>query len=140
MPQLKHQVTEELESLCRDTCSDFSAISLVQEHETRIRWRYAYGNRNDRYKHMTLKPGVGPGGVALRTGKPASWSVPLPTDCPLMTAEQLHAATAIPLVRGDQIYGVLLIARRSSGKYGESELTVMSRYMDRIQSILVGTP
>lgn len=142
MPVLKKKITSELESLCRATSSDFSALSFRPEQESRIRWRYAYGNRNERYRQMLLKPGLGPGGLTLRTGKPTLWTDRLscPADitmeCPLISAELLHAAAAVPIHKGDTIYGVLLVARRNSDPYSDEELAAIHLHVQTIQSLL----
>jgi nitrogen regulatory protein A len=141
MPHLKQIITEELECLCQETSSDFSAVSYRPEQETRLQWRYAFGNRNERYRHMQLKPGLGPGGLTLRTGKPTRWSdrlsypADLTMECPLMTAELLHAAAAVPIHKGEGIYGVLLVARRSSEAYSDEELAALHKHVQAIQTI-----
>lgn len=131
MPLLNNKITRELESLCRLSSSDFSALAIMQSYEPRVRWKYAFGNRSERYKRMTLKPGAGPAGLALRIGKPVNWDDRVPpnpgfrTECPLMAAEQLRSAAAFPILKENRIEAVLLIARRSTLSYTDSEMTAI---------------
>ncbi|CAH1203903.1 hypothetical protein PAECIP111893_02114 [Paenibacillus plantiphilus] len=127
MPLLQSIISQRLESLCHMTSSDFSALAIMDPDGKHVRWRYAYGNRTDRYKQMTLKPGLGPAGVALRTGRPAAWedrsssSTDKSPVIPMMVAEQLRCAVAYPIADRDSIRAVLLIARRLPLPYTGSE-------------------
>ncbi|MBW7475238.1 GAF domain-containing protein [Paenibacillus oenotherae] len=129
MPLLHSIISQRLESLCRTTSSDFSALAIVEPDGRHVRWRYAYGNRTDRYKQMMLKPGLGPAGVALRTGRPAAWEDRITSSAdkspviPMMIAEQLRCAFAYPITNRNMICAVLLIARRLPLPYTGSEST-----------------
>ncbi|WP_141334474.1 GAF domain-containing protein [Paenibacillus sp. tmac-D7] len=145
MPAFIQIITGELEALCRATSSDFSALSFAPNHEPRIRWKYAFGNRSERYKQMVVKPGLGPGGLTLRTGKTTRWTdfpaarPGLPMECPLVASELLHAAAAVPITMRETVYGVLLIARRSAEAYADSDIDTLYQHVQTLQSLLEPT-
>ncbi|CAG7641779.1 hypothetical protein PAESOLCIP111_04268 [Paenibacillus solanacearum] len=142
MPLITQQLTNELERFCQTTSSHFAALSLAVPDEQRLRWLYAYGNRNERYKRMGVKPGAGPDGMALRTGKPALWDEQTGLngkaagECPLLTAEKLQAAAAIPLIDGHEIAGLLLIARRTPEAYTNQDLIRLQEQLPYLSDIL----
>lgn len=142
MPVLSHRIEQELESLCRSTSSDFTALSFAEYHDPRIRWKYVFGNRSERYNRMVVKPGLGPAGLALRTGKPAVWSdnpalaSQRAIHCPLVSSEWLHTAAAVPLDMGKGVSGVLLAGRRSTQAYQETELTALNESLHTIKALI----
>lgn len=118
----------QLERLRRLAASDFAAVAVREQPDGRLRWALACGSRSERYKQMTLRPGIGPAGLALRTGMPVNWDDRSPpdtgalADCPLMAAEQLRCAAAFPVTRDDRPVSVVLLARRSNLPYTESDM------------------
>lgn len=136
MTLLDDKITQKLESLSRLSSSDFSSLAIMESNAPHARWRNAFGNLSERYRHMTLKHGMGPAGLALRIGKPVKWDesiAPNPgirTECPLMKAEQLFSATAYPISKDNRIKAVLLMARRSTIPYTESEMIEIQNNMN----------
>ncbi|GIQ69523.1 GAF domain-containing protein [Xylanibacillus composti] len=130
MQLVNHPISQALERLRTLAASDFTGLALLESHQ-KARWRYAAGNRSERYKQMLLKPGSGPAGVAFRIGKPVLWDDRAPSlsglraDCPLITAEQLHSAVAVPISTGHGIKAVLLAARRSPHPYTVQEVEII---------------
>lgn len=142
MRLVHHPITQALTQLCDLMSSDFAALGLIESDQLRARWRYVVGNRSERYKQMLLKPGIGPAGVALRIGKPVLWDdrVPflagLPADCPIITAEQLRSAAALPITKERTIEAVLLVARRSPLPYSMHDVERMSDIMNPLLPIM----
>ncbi|MFD0711528.1 hypothetical protein [Paenibacillus sp. GCM10027626] len=74
--------------------------------------------------------GVGPAGLAMRIGRPINWDDRVSSnvchghECPLMIVEQLRCAVAHPILLERGINAVLLVARRTSLRYADSELAV----------------
>jgi len=136
------QITNELDRLCLLTASDFASLSLAGPNGQRLQWQYAYGNRNDRYQRMVVKPGVGPDGLSLRTGKPVIWheqdkrSCNLPGECPLLSAEQLQSAAVVPLLQGHTVIGLLLAARRSLTPYTSDDLSLILQELPAMNLLL----
>jgi signal transduction protein with GAF and PtsI domain len=91
---------------------------------------------------MLVKPGIGPGGLSLRTGKPTLWtklhsSQPiLQMECPLIDSERLHAAAAVPIIKGELICGVLLIARQSPAAYDDGELAALHQHAQILKTLI----
>lgn len=142
MPLLQSIISQRLQSLCQMTSSDFSALAIMEPDGKHVRWRYAVGNRTDRYKQMTLKPGLGPAGVALRTGRTVTWEDRISAGAdnsavlPMMVAEQLRCAAAFPIPSRNGIRAVLLIARRSPDAYIQSEITLIQDTLPDLSPLL----
>ncbi|MFC6228938.1 GAF domain-containing protein [Paenibacillus allorhizosphaerae] len=142
MPLITQKITNELERLCHKTSSHFAALSLALPNEQRFRWLYAYGNRSERYKRMAVKPGAGPDGLSLRTGKPVLWneqtdhSGRVMYECPLLTAEKLKTAAVMPL---NEVTGLLFIARRTSEAYTNRELICLQEQLPYLSEILISS-
>lgn len=140
MPLLQSIISQHLEGLCRIVSGDFSALAVVEPDGKQVRWRYAYGNRTERYKQMTLKPGLGAAGIALRTGRPAVWEESAASSAgnsaviPMMVAEQLRCAAAFPVTVNGSIGAVLLIARRSPHSFTGDEMTLIQ---DKLPDLLI---
>jgi hypothetical protein len=144
MPLSDNRIAHELERLCRLSFSDFAALALKSSEEARIRWVHAFGNRSDRYRRMTLKPGTGPAGLAVRIGKPVVWvdtgsAEEIAGECPLVAAEKLRAAAAIPIKRGSGIDAVLLVGRRLPASYGLGEVANVEAALSGLIAQLPGS-
>ena len=68
-----------------------------------VRWHYASGNLNDKYKRITVRFGKGIAGKIISSGSPMMMS-DFPndiygkvTDHPIMLAEKLISCYAVPL-------------------------------------------
>ncbi|WP_256757411.1 GAF domain-containing protein [Cohnella sp. WQ 127256] len=138
MSLIHRNITQVLENFRLLSCSDFSALAITRSTEHCYRWTYAVGCRSEKYRQMTLKPGSGPAGLALRIGKVINWDDRSPPitgfrkECPLMMAEQLRCAAAFPLTMGEQIQAILLVARRSPLPYESSDIHAIQDELDSI--------
>jgi nitrogen regulatory protein A len=138
------EIQEELDSLCKITTSDFSGLAWIDQHDSRIRWLYVSGNRNERYKRLALKPGRGLAGLVLKLGRPIIIDGGITDlelsrvqyDYPIMLVEHLHAAIAVPLKIQDETRGVLLIGNRSDRYYEENDLHLISNLIERFELLL----
>lgn len=145
MPLSDNRIAHELELLSRLSFSDFAALALKSSEEARIRWVHAFGNRSERYRRMTLKPGTGPAGMAVRIGKPVVWVDTASAgeasgcDCPLVAAEKLRAAAAIPIARGSGFDAVLLVGRRLPANYGPGEVANVEAALSGLIALLPGS-
>lgn len=137
-------IQNELDSLCKLTASDFSGLAWINQQDSRIRWLYASGNSNERYKRLAQKPGRGLAGLVLKLGRPIIIDASM-TDSelsriqhnyPIMLVEQLHAALAVPITLHDETGGVLLIGNRTERYYEENDLQIVSNLIKRFESLL----
>ncbi|ETT68305.1 MULTISPECIES: GAF domain-containing protein [Paenibacillus] len=116
---------------------DFMSLALAEpaEYDYVIRWKYASGNTNDRYKRIVLQSGRGIAGIVFKTGKP--FLIPsVQTDVkpdtlfnyPITKMENLNSIGAVPVWNDARVAGVLL-----GGFRGERQVTAeMLRDLDRV--------
>ncbi|AJY75383.1 GAF domain-containing protein [Paenibacillus beijingensis] len=128
-------MTQELERLCLSSDSDFGAFAQPVESDRLMRWTCEAGSRNRRISQMTVKPGVGAAGMALRLGRPyivnGIGNDSAVRECPVMLAEKLLSAVAMPIpaLTGHSAGGVLLLGRRSGLNYGEEDVRLLSAHI-----------
>ncbi|AZU60849.1 GAF domain-containing protein [Neobacillus mesonae] len=118
-------IIEICEKLKTASGCDFVGLALQNEIGPDVRWHYASGNLNDKYKRITVRFGKGIAGKIISSGstmmitdfpKHINGKV---TDYPIMLAEKLVSSYAVPLFFNGVPKGVLLIGRRESHVYSE---------------------
>lgn len=106
---------------------EFVALALQNEVGPDVRWHYAAGNLNDKYKRITVRFGKGIAGKIISTGSPMLLSdfpkgiIGKVTDHPIMLAEKLVSTYAVPLFFYAVPKGVLLIGNRKASTFTEVE-------------------
>lgn len=106
---------------------EFVALALQNEVGPDVRWHYAAGNLNDKYKRITVRFGKGIAGKIISTGSPMLLSdfpngiIGKVTDHPIMLAEKLVSTYAVPLFFNAVPKGVLLIGNRKASTFTEVE-------------------
>ncbi|WML57524.1 GAF domain-containing protein [Neobacillus sp. PS2-9] len=106
---------------------DFVALALQNEVGPDVRWHYASGNLNEKYKRITVRFGKGIAGKIISSGSPMMMTdfpngiLGKVTDHPIMLAEKLVSAYAVPLFFNSVPKGVLLIGNRESTVFTEAE-------------------
>ncbi len=102
MESIQVEIEQKLHDLCTNTSSDFSAIAHVDQGNQTIRWEYAHGFTNNRYKNMVIRPGKGLSGSVVRFGTTMILDIGTPDrqrtrlQYPIMLAENLVSAVAVP--------------------------------------------
>lgn len=126
------RLTRELDDLLPQLPADFAAAACFEPQLRRVSWPIASGSLNGRYSRMTAGPGVGIAGYVIRHGRPVAVGAPLPDPeallrrCPLLLAERLQAAIAVPIAgEGNAVCGVLVAGARTKREYGEAELRLL---------------
>lgn len=143
METIKIEMEAKLIELCTTTSSDFSAFAQVNEHNYEIQWKYVYGNQNKRYKQMIGKPGKGLSGSVVRFGRNIIIDQNTPDvaqkrlEYPIMLAENLQSAIAVPVKSYDQIIGILLIGSRSPKDYNEEQINQVTGKAKEISSLFL---
>ncbi|MFT4415929.1 GAF domain-containing protein [Fredinandcohnia humi] len=128
MEAIKIQIEHQLHEICTITSSDFSALAKLQQRTQDIYWEYAFGNRNERYKHMVGKPGKGLAGSVIRLGttmivdQDSPGFEQLRLQSPIMLAENLQSAVAVPVQCKGKISGILLVGSRFRKKYSIEQI------------------
>lgn len=136
----KLEIERKLHYLCDMTSSDFSAFARLSERDHTIHWKYAVGNKSDRYKQMVGKPGRGLSGSVVRFGRDIVVDKNTPNydktrlEYPIMLAENLHSAIAVPIHLHGKINGILLIGSRSLQEYSQSQINHMKKAADDFAS------
>ncbi|OKP95436.1 GAF domain-containing protein [Paenibacillus sp. P46E] len=96
---------------------DFMSLALADpaDYDYVIRWKYASGNLNSRYKRIVLQSGRGVAGIVFKTGK--SFLLSSVTEqvqqemlfnYPIVKSENLQSIGAVPLWNDARVAGVLL--------------------------------
>jgi nitrogen regulatory protein A len=114
-------------SLKEDIGCDFVALAFQNEVGPDVRWHYATGNLNEKYRRITVRFGKGIAGKIISSGSPMMLCH-FPndiygkiTDHPIMLAEKLVSCYAVPLFFNFVPKGVLLIGKRVSYTYSEND-------------------
>ncbi|OKP77605.1 control of nitrate reduction [Paenibacillus helianthi] len=96
---------------------DFMSLALADpaEYDYVIRWKYASGNLNSRYKRIVLQSGRGVAGIVFKTGKSFLLSSvkeqvqqEMLFNYPIVKSEELQSIGAVPLWNDARVAGVLL--------------------------------
>lgn len=134
----KEGIQDELDLLRKMTFSDFSGMAWMELHDHRIRWIFASGNSNLRYKDLALKPGRGLAGLVIKLGRPVIIESTINNDerikheYSIMLVEQLQSAIAVPMTIRNEVRGVLLIGNRTERVYHQDVLSAVMIIADRL--------
>ncbi len=119
MNTLEGLISSCLEDLRLRTGADFSAFACQESGKAAIRWKYAVGNKNERFRRIVLRSGKGIAGKVLMSGRPMllenyeSRQYDDPQEYPILYAEELRSALGVPVVMKGRVKGVLLIGYRT---------------------------
>lgn len=130
-------IEAELERLRATLSSDFAAIAWIDDNKGRLRWRFVSGGSNERYRHIEQRPDRGLVGEVLRIGRPVHADATAGRqhfESPIMLAERLSAALAVPVHVCNKIRGILLIGERRKRMYGDGEVKTMMDAAHRLAS------
>jgi len=126
MDKIERSINQCLEDLRLKTNADFTAFACQEPGEAVIRWKYAVGNRNERFRRIVLRSGKGIAGKVLMSGrlmilenyKPRQYDDP--REYPILYAEELQSAMGVPVLIQDRVRGVMLIGYRTPYTIGEN--------------------
>jgi nitrogen regulatory protein A len=129
MTELKElqPIVEACEKLKNEIEGEFVGLAIQNEVGPDIRWRYASGNLNDKYKRITVRYGKGIAGKVISSGSPMmihdfpNGITGKAIEHPIMLAEKLVSSYAVPLFFNGVPKGVLLIGKRDRYIFSESE-------------------
>ncbi|MDQ0246884.1 two-component system sensor histidine kinase NreB/nitrogen regulatory protein A [Bacillus fengqiuensis] len=137
---------EEIGKLCdqllNDIGCDFVGLAIQNQIGPDIRWHYAAGNRNDKFKRITVRYGKGIAGRVISTGT-AMMITNFPNaiygktiEYPIMLAEQLISSYAVPIFYNGVPKGVLLVGRRQHYSFPEMEQKKVQQAARCLEGIL----
>lgn len=104
----------------------FAAIGLTAYTGAPLRWKYSAGATSKRFERISLAPGHGIGGIVIKAGKPMLFTdIDAQLDpreyssYPIVFAEDLRSFCALPLKKGMNVVGALLLAFRNTSSEHE---------------------
>lgn len=136
------RVNEVCEGLKKRLNCEFVALALQNEVGPDVRWHYASGNLNDKYKRITVRFGKGVAGKIISTGSPMML-IDFPndiygkvTDHPIMLAEKLVSCYAVPIFFNSLPKGVLLVGNREKYTFSEEDQEIVQDAALELEQIL----
>lgn len=120
------QVDQACEKVLTELECDFVGLALQNTDGPDVKWHYAAGNSNEKYKRITVRYGKGIAGKVISTGRPMYVDnfpeniAGKALEYPIMLAEGLKHAYAVPIHFNGIPKGVLLIGNRSGQPINES--------------------
>jgi nitrogen regulatory protein A len=135
-------VTQVCDRLMNVVGCEFVALALQNKVGPDVRWHYAAGNLNDKYKRITVRFGKGISGKIISNGNPMMLTdfptgvIGKVTDYPIMLAEKLVSSYAVPLFFKGAPKGVLLIGYRKSRTYTEAIQQLVKESAKDLEQIL----
>lgn len=140
--QREQQFIQDCHNLLKLIDCDFVGMAIQNQKGPDIKWHYAAGNENEKYKRITVRYGKGIAGKVLLTGAPMSIQH-FPeqvhgraTDYPIMLAEKLTHSYAAPILCKGTAKGVLLVGRRHGSPFGEAEQQIVQQVAENMEGLL----
>jgi nitrogen regulatory protein A len=136
---------QEMEQLRTEIDCDFCCLGLLEGEELTLRWKTACGNENERFRNITDRGGRGLTGSVVKVGRamPLYFADLVMSRClheyPIMTAERLRSAYAVPLMEGRSVKGVMLAGDRWKRVYRPEERHCIMLAGERISRLLTQT-
>lgn len=142
MDKIQVAINQCLEDLRVKTGADFSAFACEEPGEGVIRWKYAVGNRNERFRRIVLRPGKGIAGKVLLSGRlmllenyePKQHDDP--REYPILYAEELKSALGVPVIIEDKVKGVVLIGYRRACLIEEKVVSLAKQVAKQVANLL----
>ena len=137
---------ESIVSICQkilvDLPCDFVGVAIQNQKGPDVRWHYAVGNGNDKYKRITVRYGKGIAGRVISTGRPIEVAnfpnkiLGKALEYPIMLAEKLVSAYAVPVFFEGMPKGVLLVGRRVSMPFQDHEQMSVQQSVQSLEAML----
>ncbi|MCQ6274364.1 GAF domain-containing protein [Bacillus sp. V3B] len=137
---------EPLISICQNLLAqlpcDFVGVAIQNQKGPDVRWHYAVGNGNDKYKRITVRYGKGIAGKVISTGR-AMEVTNFPNgilgkalEYPIMLAEKLVSSYAVPVFFQGGPKGVLLVGRRVYRPFQDHEQISVQQFVQSLEVLL----
>lgn len=134
------QIQDALDRIRLHVATDFVALA-APESDGQMRWQYASGNRNDRYKRIVLRSGKCLASRVLLHGRPIAVEGIFPQagddprEYPILLAEGLCSALAVPVLCQERVRGVLMMASRTLRTYGQDDMSAALHLAQRLGTV-----
>ncbi|MDP4163073.1 MAG: GAF domain-containing protein [Bacillota bacterium] len=136
-------IVGECKNLLSEISCDFVGVALQDEKGLNIRWHYAVGNANEKYRLITVRFGKGIAGKVISSGSPImiedfpNISYGKPLEQPIMLAENLVSSYAVPLFFNGAPKGVLLVGNRQKHLYTVEDQNKVREAASSLEKILI---
>ncbi|WHY92670.1 GAF domain-containing protein [Neobacillus cucumis] len=123
---------------------EFVGLAFQNEIGPGVRWHYVSGNLNNKYERITVRFGKGIAGKIISSGSAMMLRnfpkniIGKVTDYPIMLAEKLLSAYAVPLFFHSVPKGVLLIGNRAAHLFTEQDQELVKDAAEALEQILKG--
>jgi PAS domain S-box-containing protein len=104
--------------------------------------RHVIGTRSAAYRRFRVVPGMGIGGRAVVSGRPAraadraAWPPMTAEDAEPIDAEGICSALAVPIIVGQVVEGLLYVCSRTPRAFSDADETVLVRLADHAAAAL----
>lgn len=121
-----------VQKACELLGAEAGAIDLFDPETQKLEMRYSHGYERD-YTGIRLSPGEGVAGRVCQTKQPmavddyANW----PRRVPQVNKTEICAALGAPLLRGDELLGVLTIDRREPHPFNEEDVQLATLFANQ---------
>ncbi|WP_226035902.1 GAF domain-containing protein [Aquibacillus saliphilus] len=132
----------ECDQLKENMPCDFSGIALQKYGEMDVVWPYVSGNRNEKYKYITVRYGKGIAGKVISSGSSMTIAsfpndiIGKSTEYPIMLAEKIISAYACPLIWKGVPKGALLIGFRDPHTFNQDNYQKVKQTAEKVESLL----
>ncbi len=112
-----------VQKACELLDAEAGAIDLFDQESQSLEMKYSHGYNKD-YTGIRLSPGQGVAGMVCTTRQPlaiddyANWAGRVPQ----VDKAEISAALGVPLLRGDELLGVLTIDRRTPRSFNDEDI------------------
>ncbi len=136
--QIDRIITSVVESARGLFRADAAGLALADGAAGEIRWTVFLGDREAAFKEIRLRAGEGLAGRVVASGEPqtvenaCSDLAGNPEAHPILAAEGLCAALAVPLRRVDRTLGALMVAYREPRRFAEEEMVLLSSFANQV--------
>lgn len=137
-----HSVVQTCDQLLNQINCDFVGLAIQNHIGPDIRWHYAVGNHNEKYKKITVRYGKGIAGKVISTGSPMmikhfpNHILGKAIDYPIMLAEKLISTYAVPIFLNGSPKGAILVGWRSSYTFLENEQVIVQESAKNLEEML----
>jgi two-component system nitrate/nitrite sensor histidine kinase NarX len=112
--------------------ADRAGLALLDEDSQEIHWKIFLGGEEEAFTRIRLKPGQGVAGRVISRGEPviiedvSKDPADAPAANPILELERLHSALAVPLRRGGQVVGALMVGNQAPSQFGNDQVRLLT--------------
>lgn len=142
----EREAREALSRLRDEIVCDFCALAVFSSESRELTWKLASGNENDRFAAIAERSQSGLSDTVVKVGRAVSLQLAdlLASrrihEYPILLAEGLRSAFAVPILVDRNVIGVLLAGDRRRRIYRADERNCMLKTSDTLAELLTDRP